>query len=188
MVGGTRHMCARREYLQAVACLVGSTLCLAESTPHSRLFAKGPQWARHQLHCASACVRQTLCLRRCLGVGALRSRPDTAPGAQVTSVVVMRDEEGTSKGFGFVNFDDAEGAHKAVEALNGTDVEGKELYAGRAQKKGEREAELKAKCAAAAPAGPSVRRHWSYAGPAEYSSDTSTPRPSARLPAYTCMV
>lgn len=67
--------------------------------------------------------------------------------AQVTSVVVMRDEEGTSKGFGFVNFEDAEGAHKAVEALNGTDVEGKELYAGRAQKKGEREAELKAKCA-----------------------------------------
>ncbi len=67
--------------------------------------------------------------------------------AQVTSVVVMRDEEGTSKGFGFVNFEDAEGAHKAVEALNGSDVEGKELYAGRAQKKGEREAELKAKCA-----------------------------------------
>ena len=70
----------------------------------------------------------------------------------------MRDEEGTSKGFGFVNFDDAEGAHKAVEALNGTDVEGKELYAGRAQKKGEREAELKAKYAAAAFSGPSVWR------------------------------
>lgn len=60
----------------------------------------------------------------------------------------MRDEEGTSKGFGFVNFEDADAAHKAVEALNGTDVDGKELYAGRAQKKGEREAELKAKCAA----------------------------------------
>ena len=69
-------------------------------------------------------------------------------GRQVTSVVVMRDEEGTSKGFGFVNFEDADAAHKAVEALNGTDVDGKELYAGRAQKKGEREAELKAKCAA----------------------------------------
>ena len=67
-------------------------------------------------------------------------------GRQVTSVVVMRDEEGTSKGFGFVNFEDAEAAHSAVEALNGTDVDSKELYAGRAQKKGEREAELKAKC------------------------------------------
>jgi len=89
-------------------------------------------------------------LRRRPGRSAPRSRPDGARRAQVTSVVVMRDEEGNSKGFGFVNFDDAEGAHKAVEALNGTDVEGKELYAGRAQKKGEREAELKAKCAAAA--------------------------------------
>jgi hypothetical protein len=33
-----------------------------------------------------------------------------------------------------------------VEALNGKDIEGKELYAGRAQKKTERESTLKAKC------------------------------------------
>lgn len=65
---------------------------------------------------------------------------------QVTSFAIMKDEAGKSKGFGFVNFEDAEAAHKAVEALNGKDIEGKELYVGRAQKKAEREAELKQKC------------------------------------------
>ena len=60
-------------------------------------------------------------------------------------MVIMKDEEGKSRGFGFVNFDDADGAHAAVEALNNTVIDGKELYAGRAQKKTEREAELKTK-------------------------------------------
>ena len=59
----------------------------------------------------------------------------------------MQDEEGKSRGFGFVNFEDADTAHDAVEKNNGTLLEGKELWCGRAQKKGEREAELKAKCA-----------------------------------------
>ena len=65
--------------------------------------------------------------------------------AQVTSCMIMKDDEGKSRGFGFVNFDDADAAHQAVEALNGKDIDGKELYAGRAQKKSEREAELKQK-------------------------------------------
>lgn len=59
----------------------------------------------------------------------------------------MTDEAGKSKGFGFINFDSPETAHRAVEALNGKELEGKELFAGRAQKKAEREAELKQKCA-----------------------------------------
>ncbi|KAK9819769.1 hypothetical protein WJX72_002177 [[Myrmecia] bisecta] len=63
----------------------------------------------------------------------------------VTSATLMRDEDGKSKGFGFINFEEAEAAHKAVEALNGKDVDGKELYVGRAQKKAEREASLKQK-------------------------------------------
>jgi polyadenylate-binding protein len=63
----------------------------------------------------------------------------------ITSVVIMRDDEGKSKGFGFINFDDADAAHAAVEKNNGTLLEGKELWAGRAQKKSEREAELKQK-------------------------------------------
>lgn len=65
--------------------------------------------------------------------------------AQVTSVMIMRDDEGKSRGFGFINFDDADAAHSAVETLSGKEIDGKELYAGRAQKKAEREAELKQK-------------------------------------------
>ncbi len=57
----------------------------------------------------------------------------------------MMDEEGKSKGFGFVNFADPDEAAKAVDALNGKEFEGKELYVGRAQKKSEREQELKNK-------------------------------------------
>lgn len=61
----------------------------------------------------------------------------------VTSAVVMKDDDNTSRGFGFVNFEDADGAQAAVSALNGKEMEDKELYVGRAQKKSEREAALK---------------------------------------------
>jgi len=59
----------------------------------------------------------------------------------------MTDEQGKSKGFGFINFATAEDAKNAVDHLNGHVFEGttKPIYAGRAQKKSEREAELKAK-------------------------------------------
>jgi len=61
----------------------------------------------------------------------------------ITSAVIMRDEKGESKGFGFVNFEDHEKASQAVEALNDKDIEGSRIYVGRAQKKGDREKELK---------------------------------------------
>lgn len=38
---------------------------------------------------------------------------------KVQTAVIMRDEEGNSRGFGFVKFDSDEDAKKAVEALNG---------------------------------------------------------------------
>lgn len=63
----------------------------------------------------------------------------------ITNAAIMSDENGKSKGFGFVNFETAEGAKAAVDALNGKDINGKALYVGRAQKKSEREAELKNK-------------------------------------------
>ncbi|QCD87265.1 polyadenylate-binding protein [Vigna unguiculata] len=64
----------------------------------------------------------------------------------ITSVVVMKDAEGKSRCFGFVNFESADSAATAVERLNGTTInDDKVLYVGRAQRKAEREAELKAK-------------------------------------------
>lgn len=65
---------------------------------------------------------------------------------KVTSCVIMRDQgEHKSKGFGFVNFEDFESAKRAVAEVNGTTIGQKVVYVGRAQKKSEREAELRAK-------------------------------------------
>lgn len=63
----------------------------------------------------------------------------------ITSAVLSKTDDGKSKGFGFVNFDHHEAAESAVDALNNKEVEGKVLYVGRAQKKGEREDELRRK-------------------------------------------
>lgn len=62
---------------------------------------------------------------------------------EVTSASLARDETGKSRGFGFVNFVNHEHAAKAVEELNGLDFKGQDLYVGRAQKKHEREEELR---------------------------------------------
>lgn len=64
-------------------------------------------------------------------------------GSIVSAKVMAGD--GKSKGFGFVSFEDAETAQRAVDELNGKDIDGRELYVGRAQKKAERQAELKEK-------------------------------------------
>merc|ERR1719317_956787 len=58
---------------------------------------------------------------------------------------IMADESAKNKGFGFVSFEDSESAEKAVEELNGVEMFGKTLYVGRAQKKAERQQELKKK-------------------------------------------
>ncbi|CAJ1953243.1 unnamed protein product [Sphenostylis stenocarpa] len=64
----------------------------------------------------------------------------------ITSAVVMKDSDGKSRGFGFVNFESPDSAAAAVEKLNGTIMNhDKVLYVARAQRKAEREAELKAK-------------------------------------------
>jgi polyadenylate-binding protein len=63
---------------------------------------------------------------------------------EVTSSSIARENEtGKSRGFGFVNFTTHEAAAKAVDVLNGNDFRGQELYVGRAQKKHEREEELR---------------------------------------------
>jgi len=63
----------------------------------------------------------------------------------ITSYRVMFDEGGKSRGFGFVAFEDPEIAESACREMNGTEVEGKTLYVGRAQKRAERQQELKRK-------------------------------------------
>ncbi|XP_061425624.1 polyadenylate-binding protein 1-like isoform X2 [Lethenteron reissneri] len=61
------------------------------------------------------------------------------------SVCVMSDECGKSRGFGFVSFERHEDAQRAVNEMNGKELNGRTVFVGRAQKKGERQAELKRK-------------------------------------------
>ncbi|GMH13257.1 hypothetical protein Nepgr_015098 [Nepenthes gracilis] len=63
----------------------------------------------------------------------------------ITGAVVMRDGDGRSRCFGFINYENADDAARAVETLNGKKLDDKEWYVGRAQKKSERELELKGK-------------------------------------------
>jgi polyadenylate-binding protein len=63
----------------------------------------------------------------------------------ITNAVTMMDESNKSKGFGFVNFSNHADAKKAVETLNGTVLDGSVIFCGRAQKKAERETELRQK-------------------------------------------
>jgi len=62
---------------------------------------------------------------------------------KITSYRVMSDEVGKARGFGFVSFEDPESAEKACEELNGQEIGGRHMYVGRAQKRNERQAELK---------------------------------------------
>ena len=62
---------------------------------------------------------------------------------EVTSTTIARDDSGKSKEFGFVNYVRHEAASAAVDALNDKEFHGKNLYVGRAQKKHEREEELR---------------------------------------------
>ncbi|KAL1621762.1 Protein phosphatase PP2A regulatory subunit B [Diplodia seriata] len=63
---------------------------------------------------------------------------------QITSASLAHDNEtGKSRGFGFVNYVKHESASKAVDELHDNDWKGQKLYVGRAQKKHEREEELR---------------------------------------------
>ncbi|CAA2970445.1 polyadenylate-binding 7 [Olea europaea subsp. europaea] len=62
---------------------------------------------------------------------------------KVMSVAILKDENGTSRGFGFVNFENPDNAKLALEAFHGTQLGSKVLYVARAQKKTEREEMLR---------------------------------------------
>lgn len=65
----------------------------------------------------------------------------------ILSSTVMTDSEGKSKGFGFVSFENAENAEQAVIEMNDLELKNSDykLTVCRAQKKSERQAELKRK-------------------------------------------
>ena len=46
---------------------------------------------------------------------------------QVTEAKLIRDHDGRSKGFGFVTFETEEDANTALEALNGVELQGRQL-------------------------------------------------------------
>ncbi|CAG7837747.1 unnamed protein product [Allacma fusca] len=63
----------------------------------------------------------------------------------ITSYRIMSDDGGKSRGFGFVAYEDPEAAELACTELNSKELDGKTLYVGRAQKRAERQMELKRK-------------------------------------------
>jgi polyadenylate-binding protein len=77
----------------------------------------------------------------------------------ITSATLARDENGQNRGFGFVNFGEHKAAAEAVEKLHDSDFRGQKLYVSRAQKKHEREEELRKQYEAAR-----VEKQSKYAG------------------------
>lgn len=61
----------------------------------------------------------------------------------ITSSMLAKNEDNTTRGFGFVNFEFHEDAAKAAEELNNKEIDGQEIFVGRAQKKAERDKELR---------------------------------------------
>lgn len=64
------------------------------------------------------------------------------PYGQISSAVVMRDDKGVSRGFGFVCFANPDEANKALNELNGKVIGSKPLYINKAQRKEERRVQL----------------------------------------------
>ncbi|KAF8403181.1 hypothetical protein HHK36_011278 [Tetracentron sinense] len=58
---------------------------------------------------------------------------------KITNLVISKESNGNSRGFGFVNFDSPNDAKLAMEAMHGTQLGSKAIYVARAQKKAERE-------------------------------------------------
>lgn len=66
-----------------------------------------------------------------------------SPFGEITSAFIQKDDQGVSKGFGFVNYVDHSSAFGAIETLNGKELSGKEVTVCRAQTKAERIEDLR---------------------------------------------
>jgi polyadenylate-binding protein len=97
---------------------------------------------------------------------------------QITSCVIATDKENKQRAFGFVNYSTPEEATAAVENLNNYEFEGKKLYVSRAQKKEEREKELRERFEAV-----KAERQKKYAGINLYVKNLSDECDDARLTA-----
>lgn len=64
-----------------------------------------------------------------------------SPFGALTECTVISDKfSGRSKGFGFIEFESDDAAHQAIEKLNGSDVDGRNLIVNEAKPKEERPA------------------------------------------------
>jgi len=59
-------------------------------------------------------------------------------GKVVSAVIITDRNSGRSKGFGFVEMENEEAAKKAMEALNGKEIEGRAMVVNEARPKPER--------------------------------------------------
>lgn len=66
---------------------------------------------------------------------------------KITSALwnIDQSQQPATRSYGFINFETAEEAQQAVNTLNDSDVDGRKIYVGRAQRKEERERELREK-------------------------------------------
>jgi len=65
------------------------------------------------------------------------------PFGEIVSAAIGRDESNANKGFGFVNFVNHDSAREACDALDDREWKGRKLFVGRAQKRSERDEELR---------------------------------------------
>ena len=76
------------------------------------------------------------------GIDDEKLREEFSTYGTITSAKVMKDNNGVSKGFGFVCFSSPDEATKAVTEMNGRILVTKPLYVALAQRKEERRAQL----------------------------------------------